>query len=118
LNLISNNKLIQLLIPKVANFKIKHVAEDEAGGRKKWRVFIDGQSNDLDTIESVEYKLPKDFPRDQVTGRDREDKFSLDASGSGSPVIYAEIKVKGKPPVTESHTLTESSDTNGTDVEV
>jgi hypothetical protein len=101
----------------MAKYKVKHKTDDdpEGPGQKVWHVYIDGADKDLDTIKSVEYELPPYFPRPEVKGRDRQNKFSVDASGSTNTVISAKI-VDPTGTYRVSHTLSTESKEGETDV--
>jgi tetratricopeptide (TPR) repeat protein len=58
----------------------------------EWKVFMD-ESNRLDEVESVEYKLHPTFPDPIVITNDRYSKFSITATGWGEFSIHITINL-------------------------
>ena len=64
--------------------------------RWDWEVHLDGDGEELDEIEYVEYNLHETFPNPVRRIYDRESGFQLQTSGWGTFTLYIRIHYKNK----------------------
>ncbi len=71
-----------------------------------WRVWLDGDTAELDSIDSVRYQLHQTFPEPTRVITDRASKFLLKSAGWGEFMIYVRVSFKTRrKPVSLRHYL-------------
>jgi transcription initiation factor IIF auxiliary subunit len=71
----------------------------------EWCVYVDGDKEVMDHIQSVEYRLHPTFPDPLRTITQKQDRFALFSSGWGGFVIRTRVKLSDGSEETGSYTL-------------
>lgn len=72
--------------------RIMQSTEKKSSSFWKWRVWLDGDSDELDNIQSVIYQLHSTFKNPIREISDRQSGFRIDSAGWGQFMIYLTIK--------------------------
>jgi hypothetical protein len=93
--------------------KMNNSSTSQGGDRWKWSVWIDGDGEQLDQIDRVEYVLHPTFPQPVRTVSDRHTNFRLDSQGWGEFMVHAKAVTKNGETLPLNHWL-KLSDEGGT----
>ena len=74
--------------------KVSNSSTSQGGGRWKWSLWIDGDREQLDQIDHVEYVLHPTFPQPVRTVSDRSTNFKLESRGWGEFMVHAKAVTK------------------------
>ncbi len=86
-------------------FSIQQWESYEGDNWWKWAVWLDGPPQDLDNVESVEWKLHPTFPNPIRRTMDRTNMFRIETAGWGVFPIRATVNMKNGPAYTLTHNL-------------
>lgn len=93
--------------------KMNNSSTSQGGGPWKWSVWIDGDGEQLDQIDRVEYVLHPTFPQPVRTVIDRNTNFRLESQGWGEFMVHAKAVTKRGETLRLNHWL-KLSDQGGT----
>jgi hypothetical protein len=85
--------------------KMNNSSTSQGGDRWKWSVWIDGDGEQLDQIDRVEYVLHPTFPQPVRTVSDRHTNFRLDSQGWGEFMVHAKAVTKNGETLPLNHWL-------------
>ena len=71
----------------------------------RWKVFVDGPPEELESIEQVKYTLHPTFPKPVQVRKAKGSKFALETSGWGEFTVRAAIRFKDGHSETLTHWL-------------
>lgn len=90
-----NEVWIKNIIRDISNDNIKNKI---AVRYREFTIFVDGSTESLNKIESVEYRLPPTFPKPNIRIYERWNKFGYKAFAYQSFELQYTIRLKGYPP--------------------
>lgn len=97
--------------------RIMQSTEKKSSRYWKWRVWLDGTSDELDEIQSVIYQLHSTFKNPIREISDRQSGFRLDSAGWGQFMIYMTIKYHDGNEEKRKHWLQFSTDAPSKELE-